>query len=111
MSDIVERAEQALNDAGQYWQPAAFGAGALTLMPELIAEVKRLHTWQGLMSLLDEHYPETIFPTTDDDEYRDSGPRIISLLRQVEKLKKDLHDSQWNTYVSFGGMYSGGSDV
>lgn len=41
-SDIVERAETALKDAGTYWQPAAFGAGCLTLMPELIAEVKRL---------------------------------------------------------------------
>lgn len=39
MSDIIERTEAALKDAGTYWQPAAFGAGCLTLMPELIAEL------------------------------------------------------------------------
>lgn len=109
MSDIVEQAENAL--AGYPGKYANNRERQVALFPELLAEVKRLHSWPGLMSLLDEHYPETIFPTIDDDEYRDSGPRIISLLRQVDKLKKDLHDSQWNTYVSFGGMYSGGSDV
>lgn len=39
-SDIIERAEAAMKDAGTYWQPAAFGAGCLTLMPDLIAALK-----------------------------------------------------------------------
>lgn len=51
-----------------------------------LAEVERLHTWDGLMSLLDEHWPEDIFPTLQDDPDRDPGPRIVSLLRWVKYL-------------------------
>lgn len=29
-----------MRDAGSYWQPAAFGAGCRTLMPELVTELK-----------------------------------------------------------------------
>jgi hypothetical protein len=67
---------------------ARFIGEARQLVPELIAEVERLHSWDGLMSLLDEHYPEDIFPTMDDREDRDPGPRIISLLRALDKAKK-----------------------
>jgi hypothetical protein len=52
----------------------------------LIAELRRLHSWDGLMSLLDEHWPDDIFPTLPDDDQRDPGPRIVSLLRWVERL-------------------------
>lgn len=40
VTDVIERAEAALRDASSYWQPAAFGSGCLTLMPELIAALK-----------------------------------------------------------------------
>lgn len=60
---------------------------------DLLAEVDRLraglaklHSWAGVMSLLDEHWPEDIFPTTEDREDRDPGPRIVSLLRRVDAL-------------------------
>lgn len=54
---------------------------------DLTAEVERLHSWDGLMSLLDEHWPAGIFPTLADDDQRDPGPRIVSLLRWVEILR------------------------
>ena len=50
-------------------------------------ELDRLHSWAGLMSLLDEHWPETIFPTMVDDPARDPGPRIVSLLRQIDRYR------------------------
>ena len=51
------------------------------------AEVERLHSWDGLMELLDEHWPADIFPTLEDTTSRDPGPRIVSLLRWVERLR------------------------
>lgn len=45
------------------------------------------HSWAGLMALLDEHWPEDIFPTREDDETRDTGARIVSLIRWVDRLR------------------------
>jgi DNA repair exonuclease SbcCD ATPase subunit len=59
-------------------------------LSELRAEVERLHSWVGLMALLNEHWPESIFPTLADDEDRDTGPRIVSLLRWVELLTREV---------------------
>jgi hypothetical protein len=64
---------------------------ALDHGPELVAEVERLHAWDGLMSLVDEHYPTDIFPHfagVPDNPDRDPGPRILSLLREIERLRK-----------------------
>jgi hypothetical protein len=43
--------------------------------------------WDDLMALLDAHWPDDIFPTTEDREARDPGPRIVSLLRWVDRLR------------------------
>lgn len=56
----------------------------------LRAELERLYSWAGLLELLDEHWPEDIFPTEPDSETRDPGPRIVSLLRWVERLRAEL---------------------
>lgn len=48
------------------------------------------HSWAGLMALLDEHWPEGIFPTREDDEARDAGARIVSLIRWVDRLRGDV---------------------
>lgn len=45
------------------------------------------HSWAGLMALLDEHWPEDIFPTREDDLTRDAGARIVSLIRWVDRLR------------------------
>lgn len=52
---------------------------------DLLAEVDRLHSWDGLMSLLDEHYPADIFTGSSGDD----GPRIIALTREVDRLKAE----------------------
>jgi len=44
-------------------------------------------SWAGLMELLDEHWPTDLFPTLEDDPERDSGARIVSLLRWVDRLR------------------------
>jgi hypothetical protein len=84
MSDIIEWAEEGI----------ARGRFAVSPTRELIAALKaaraeneRLHSWDGLLSILDQIYPESIFPTLADDPYRDTGPRIVSLLRQIERVR------------------------
>jgi hypothetical protein len=48
------------------------------------------HSWAGLMALLDEHWPEDIFPTRyPDDIKRGAGARIVSLLRWIDRLRGD----------------------
>lgn len=54
------------------------------------AEVARLHSWDGLMELLDERWPEDIFPTMEDSAKRDLGPRIVSLVRWVARLRAQV---------------------
>ena len=63
------------------------------------AEVERLHSWDGLMELLNEHWPDDIFSTSADRESRDPGPRIVSLLRWLDLAKGDavaaLEQAAW----------------
>lgn len=54
-------------------------------------ELQRLHSWAGLMELLDEHWPERVWPTLPDSETRDTGARLVSLLRWVEQLSASVH--------------------
>src|SRR5690606_15484370 len=63
---------------------------------EARAEVERLHSWVGLLELLDEHWPADIFivPDTPDDamhtgRHRDTGPIILGLIRWVDRLKSE----------------------
>lgn len=92
MSDIVERA-QYCREWGNFDD----------LHGELLAEVERLHSWDGLMSLLNEHYPEDIFPTMQDREDRDPGPRIVSLIRTLGQLRTQL-DAFATESVTHGDM-------
>jgi hypothetical protein len=55
----------------------------------VLAELERLNSWHGLMSVLDEKYPEDIFPTREDDIDRDPGPRIVSLVRWVDRFRAE----------------------
>ena len=100
MPDWKDMLAEARNAHAMRWQepgptyPQSVPAGVVHLgdwaseeLPGLIAEVERLHSWNGLMSLLDEHYPESVFPTLEDDEGRDVGPRIVSLLRRINHLR------------------------
>jgi hypothetical protein len=78
-----EHAEVVVHDLAQYLEWVDVDRRAL------LAEVDRLHSWGGLMSLVDEHYPADIFPRGEDREDRDTGPRIISLLAEVDRLNKE----------------------
>lgn len=48
----------------------------------LLDELDRLHTWSGLMSLLDEHYPAEVF----DGSSGDLGARIVTLTRALDAV-------------------------
>lgn len=84
MSDAVYQARELLADPPigvEVWGPIVEG---------LLGELERLHTWDGLMSLADEHYPTDIFPHLagqPDDPDRDPGPRILLLIREVDRLR------------------------
>jgi hypothetical protein len=52
----------------------------------LAAEVRRLHTWNGLMSLLDEHYPADVMT----GESGDPGPRILALVRALDERDRQI---------------------
>jgi hypothetical protein len=45
-------------------------------------EIERLHSWAGLMELLDEHWPAEVFDGQSEDS--DPGPRIVSLIRAID---------------------------
>ncbi|WP_026923306.1 hypothetical protein [Glycomyces arizonensis] len=63
-------------------------------LDEARGEVAFHHTWDGLMALVEQHYPEGIFPTVASPDTRDPGPRIVSLVRWVDQLharNADLH--------------------
>ena len=69
------------------------------ILESLAEERARLHSWDGLMSLLDEHYRESTFPTLPDDDARDPGPRIVSLIRHLDaarvenaELRREVND-------------------
>lgn len=57
---------------------------------QAIKENERLHSWGGLLSLLDEHWPEDVFPDRTGKPARDTGPRLVAAIRRAEKAKTDL---------------------
>lgn len=69
---------------------AEFIAHAREDIPFLLDQLEQLYTWHGLMRILDRHWPESVFPTLEDDVDRDAGPRIVSLLRWVDQLRAEL---------------------
>jgi hypothetical protein len=55
------------------------------------AEMERLHSWDGLMSLLNEHYPEDVWPVRDDSaKSMDPGHRVLSLIRRLDVAERRL---------------------
>lgn len=51
----------------------------------MLREIDRLHTWGGLMWLLDLYYPPDVF----DGSSGDPGPRIVVLTREIDRLRAD----------------------
>lgn len=55
-------------------------------IPRLLDEVARLHTWKGLLWILNEHYPADVF----DGSSGDPGPTIVALTREVERHRREI---------------------
>lgn len=89
--DLDEIRDQLAESSGIIDHPdAPYNWAALSaqrVAERLLAEVERLHTWAGLMSLVDEHYPTSVFPVGEDDPTRDLGPRILSLIRHLDHAR------------------------
>ena len=90
--DVLARAKRSLSECmtPPISYPLSLMADLIDLVEAQAAEIDQFHSWDGLMSLLDAHWPEKIFPTRRDHPARDPGPRIISLLRTVEAQSKQL---------------------
>jgi hypothetical protein len=52
------------------------------------AVAAELASWDFLMALLNEHYPDDVFPTMEDRTDRDPGPRIVSLIRHLDAARR-----------------------
>lgn len=48
------------------------------------AEIDRLNTWDGLLSILDEHYPAEVFEKSPDP-----GARIVTLTRHLAAAREE----------------------
>ncbi|MBP2370266.1 hypothetical protein [Pseudonocardia parietis] len=56
----------------------------------------------GLMSLLDEHWPVDIFRTDPMEDAADPGPRIVALLRWVDRLRAELAETRAELHGATG---------
>ena len=63
---------------------------------EFVTDNYVLKSWSGLFEILNEAYPEDVFLTLPNNESRDSGPRIISLIRLLdrEKTRAEIAESR-----------------
>jgi hypothetical protein len=73
---------------------------ALVSRDAAVEQLERLHSWGGLLTLLDEHWPTDIFPVPEtveaskSQERRDTGPVVLGLIRWVDRLSADLADAR-----------------
>ena len=72
------------------WQSEACKLNVAEADNDRLREELKSTSWEKLMMLLDTYWPADVFPTLVDDVDRDTGPRIVSLLRWVERLKTEL---------------------
>lgn len=96
---LAKRLDELTADGGDAAHGETLGSAARVVMAEchrlsvehaaLVAEVDGFHSWSGLMGLLDEHWPDDIFPTLADDTKRDAGARIVSFMRWVDRVTSE----------------------
>lgn len=67
-------------------------------------ELERLHTWDGLMGLLDEHYPAHIFTGVSGDE----GARIVVLTRALDTANQRIEKLEALCREALAGIYPKG---
>ena len=72
----------------------------------LLGELERLSSWDGLMSVLDEHYPADVFNGSSGDP----GARIVVLVREIDRLRAALrkHGTHaWTCHHNPAASWSG----
>lgn len=84
LEDLAWRVPPGEDGGGQSWRELAVEESQSRLVAE--EELQRLRSWEGLMSLLDAHYPPDIFGGASGDP----GPRIVALTRQVDRLRRRM---------------------
>ena len=77
IADAAEEYFHALEDDG--YRPEGCNGD------ELAKHLVESASWDLLMAIIERHYPEDIFPTMEDREDRDLGPRVISLIRRLNQ--------------------------
>jgi hypothetical protein len=80
-------AEQSIQE-GEGFCPACVGDLLAAVMSErssLLAEVDRLNTWDGLLSILDRYYPADVMERMPNAP----GPHLTLLIREAERLKRE----------------------
>ena len=82
-SDIEQIAIERDENIAQLWRRFTHEQDARRAVE---AELERLHSWAGLMSLLDEHWPDAVFRGSSGDP----GPTIVFLLRQIDRLREEV---------------------
>lgn len=60
------------------------------LLSEAANHINGLHSWDGLMSILDEVYPADVFRPVNPSTTTDPGLRILSLLRQIHAVRATI---------------------
>lgn len=58
------------------------------LLDKQSKEIEYLHAWKGLMSLLDEHWPEDVIDGTSGD----AGPKLVVALRKIADKDKEIEE-------------------
>ena len=69
----------------QVSEGVTFLIARLTDALEFVTDNYVLKAWSSIFEILDEAYPEDVFLTLPDNESRDSGLRIISLIRLLDR--------------------------
>lgn len=113
-ADVIEYARRwaDLHRANTFQREGAKRVDALLALAEEQAEqIDGMVTkdWHGLRAILDQVYPADVFPTLPDRASRDDGPRIVSLLRNLDRAEvtiarvQELADDPESVKVHAGG--------
>lgn len=93
--DLRDQITGLFRDGSLYREsPAGIADAVLGVVEPVRAELERLHSWAGLMELLDEHWPADIFPgrETAAERSEEDGPRVVSLIRALGEVEASRRD-------------------
>lgn len=90
--DVLDLLDDAIERVPKGGSAAIYERELLEVLGAARKEIERLHSWDGLMALMDEHWPREIFPVGDEPapDVGDPGVRILRLARWVDLLREQL---------------------